>query len=136
MAVDLGTAAIQLHSKTLAAIEEGSTWTEEHKLVCDTCSNFAHKETEEPFRFACYSCKIVTYNPRACFSPLQPLEIRPGRPLPDSKSLNWRAVSEVHLYVETLDYDLRKFLTDVINHHKIMVGKTPNAVQIARHMVS
>lgn len=136
MSVDLGTAAIQMPRTVRAAIEEGSRWVETRTLVCDTCNNFAHKETAEPFRFACYHCEVVTHSPRACFSQLQPLEVRPGQPLPAPGKVNWKKVSEVHIYNECLDYDLRIFLTEVINQRKIMVGKNPSAIQITRHMVS
>lgn len=97
MSVDLGTAAIQMSRTIRSAIEEGSRWVEARTLVCDTCGNYAHKETAEPFRFACYHCEVVTHSPRACFSSLLPLEVRPGKSLPKPEEIDWLHVSEVRV---------------------------------------
>lgn len=131
-----GAARIPMRPAIRRAIEEGDGWTETKGLWCIVCGDLAHREIADPHRIGCYKCSEVTHNPDASFTPMKPLEIRPGQPLPLADNVDWDKVSSVHVYSEVLDNDLRVFLTEVIKHRKGMQGMNPDAIQIIRHMVS
>ncbi len=99
-----GTARIPMYPAIRRAIETGDGWTETKALWCIVCGELAHRENADPYRVACYKCSELTFNPDASFSPPRALEVRANKPLPKLEEIDWRQVSEVHVYGQ-LNYE-------------------------------